>query len=154
MVAKIKVADIGEVGELNNISGESKMYWNYPQEWLEMWKDDLELTEKDFLDQKIFKVEVEPGLTVGFCSLKENENEVEIMHFWIKPGYIGKGLGKYLFKESIRYFNIKEKPIIVEADPNAENFYSRLGFKTFAKRKSYFEGRFLPLMKKEYQPDE
>ena len=67
---------------------------------------------------------------------------------WIKPDFIGKGLGKYLLNETINRVVDKEKPIIVEADPHAESFYSKQGFHTFDKRQSHPENRLLPLMKR------
>jgi ribosomal protein S18 acetylase RimI-like enzyme len=89
------------MGILNKISVESKMYWDYPKEWLEKWLDDLALTEKSFQNQNIYKLE-ESNSIIGFCSIKENETEYEIMHLWIKPEYIGKGYGKHLLNETIK----------------------------------------------------
>lgn len=150
MKAKIRKAEISDIEVLNKISVESKMYWNYPEEWMEMWKDGLALTENDFLDQYFFKIEEEYGSTLGFCSIRENEEEYEILHLWIRPEYIGNGYGVYLLNESIKQVAVKEKPIFVEADPHAEPFYSKQGFKTFDKRQSYPEERWLPLMKRDY----
>ena len=149
MKAKIKKAQVTDIQILNNISIASKMHWNYPKEWLEKWTPDLILTEKDFLDQDIYKLE-EAGSTIGFCSIKENNTNYEIMHLWIKPGYIGKGYGKQLLNEIIQKVVKKEKKIIVESDPNAEAFYASQGFVTFDKVESYPKGRFLPIMKKYY----
>ena len=154
MKAKTRKADIKDIEILNKISIESKMYWKYPQEWIEKWKEDLELSVKDFKDQNIFKVEDEAGFILGFCSIKEHKEEYEILHLWIKPKFIGKGFGKLLLIESIQTVAINNKPIVVEADPHAEEFYSKLGFKTFTKKKSYPPGRFLPVMRKEHSINE
>ena len=152
MQPKIKKADIQDISELNKISFESKKYWGYPLEWMEKWRDDLSLAEKDFFHQSIYKLEEECGSIVGFCSIKENEKEYEVVHLWIKPDFIGKGFGKYLLNESVKRVAVKEKLIIVEADPHAENFYSKQGFQTFDKRQSYPEDRLLPLMKRILPP--
>ena len=136
MKAIIKKAEVGDIEALNKISAESKMHWDYPPEWMEKWKDDLALKERDFLDECIFKLEKEPGATIGFCSIKEGENEYEITHLWIKPTFIGKGYGKFLLHESIQRIVIKEKPIVVVADPNAEFFYASQGFFTYDRKPS------------------
>ncbi len=147
MKAKIKIAEIKDKEILNRISIESKMYWNYPRGWIEKWKDELTLIENDFSEQSIYKI-VEVDLIIGFCSIKEDEDKYEIVHLWISPEFIGKGYGKFLLNETLQKVVKKEKPVIVEADPNAESFYSSQGFETFDKIESYPKGRFLPLMKR------
>ena len=149
MKASIFKAEIKDMEILNSICFDSKMYWNYPPEWMEKWKDELELKANDLLSQHIFKMQEESGSIAGFCSVKENEAEYEILHLWIRPEFIGKGYGKYLLRESLHRVAVKEKPVIVEADPNAEKFYASQGFTTFDYRQSYPEGRLLPLMKME-----
>lgn len=147
MEAVVLRAQICDIETLNKISVEAKMHWNYPVEWLEQWMDDLRLTEKDFLAQKISKIE-HNGLIVGFCSIIENDQHYEITHLWIRPSYIGRGYGKFLLNQTIRNVVKKDKEIIVEADPNAEQFYLSQGFITFSKVESFPKGRFLPVMKK------
>jgi N-acetylglutamate synthase-like GNAT family acetyltransferase len=140
-------AQLGDMETLNKISVESKMHWNYPVEWLEQWIDDLRLTENDFLTQEIYKIE-KNGLIIGFCSIQEKEQNYEITHLWIRPDYIGRGYGKILLNQTITNVVKKEKEIIVEADPNAEQFYKSQGFVIFSKVESFPKGRFLPVMKK------
>ena len=49
----------------------------------------------------------------------------------------------------------EDKPIEVEADPNAVPFYERFGFVTEGKIESYPPGRFLPVMyKRDHLPSE
>lgn len=147
MNVQIKKAELRDIETLNKISVESKMYWNYPQEWIDNWMSDLTLTEKHFKDQYIYKL-VREGSIIGFCSIVENESDYEIVHLWLIPEYIGKGYGKILLNETIKRVVNIDKAIIVESDPNSEAFYSSQGFKTFDRRESYPKGRFLPLMKK------
>lgn len=148
MNAVVNKAEVNDITILNKISIESKMYWNYPKEWIDRWLDDLTLTEKDFLDQHVYKID-KSGSIIGFCSMKEKENAYEIMHLWIKPEFIGMGYGKLLLNDTIKKVVTNGKVIIVEADPNSESFYSSQGFITFDKTESYPKGRFLPIMKKQ-----
>ena len=145
--AEIKIAELKDKEILNRISIESKMHWNYPLDWIENWKDDLTLKENDFSAQSIFKLELS-GSIIGFCAIREHNKNYEITHLWLEPEYIGKGFGKLLLNETIKKVVKKDKPIIVEADPNAESFYKSQGFETFDKIESYPKGRFLPVMKK------
>jgi len=146
---RIKKAELSDIDILNKISVESKMYWNYPQEWIDNWMSDLTLTEEHFKEQYIYKLERE-DLIIGFCSIVENEKEYEITDLWLIPKYIGKGYGKLLLNETIKRVVKKDKEVIVESDPNSEAFYSSQGFKTFDRKESYPKGHFLSLMKKIY----
>ncbi|KAA3611048.1 MAG: N-acetyltransferase [Calditrichaeota bacterium] len=139
---------MGDLEVLNAISIESKMHWGYPKEWIEKWVDDLTLTENDFADQKIFKLEKDKAI-IGWCSIQENETSYEVMNLWVKPDFIGSGYGKILLHESLKKVASKKKSIIVEADPNAEAFYASQGFVTYDKIESYPKDSFLPLMRKE-----
>jgi len=143
----IRYAHIDELEILNKISVKSKQYWNYPEEWMKQWMNELTLNEEQFKKQNILVAE-EYGLIIGFISIIEDEANYEILHMWILPAFIGKGYGKRLLNEAIDEFVKEDKPILVEADPNAEPFYFSQGFVTYDEIESYPEGRFLPLMRK------
>lgn len=140
-------ANPGDIKVLNEISIAAKMYWDYPKEWLERWRDDLQLSESDFQSQRIFKLLVHSQIA-GFCAMKEEDDYYEVSHLWLKPEFIGQGLGSFLLTESLAKVVTRLKPIWVTADPNAEKFYSKQGFKTISQEASYPPGRFLPRMRK------
>jgi len=73
----------------------------------------------------------------------------ELEHMWIKPEYIGTGVGRALFlhlKE--RAVNLGLPALEISSDPNAEGFYQRLGAKRIGDVRSEIEGepRVLPRM--------
>ncbi|MEO1260776.1 MAG: GNAT family N-acetyltransferase [Bacteroidota bacterium] len=142
-----RVAKIDDLKKLNSISLKSKAYWGYPTAWIEKWEDDLRIARDEFKKQNILLVENKNGI-IGFCSMTEHDANYEILHLWMLPEYIGKGIGKKLLKKTMEMFVRSEKPITVEADPNAEPFYKRQGFVTYDKVESFPKGRFLPVMKK------
>lgn len=148
MEVQITQAATSDIEELNQLSIESKMHWNHPEEWMEKWKANLALTKEDFSTHSIFKLTEASGSILDFCAIKEHVKEYEVVHLWIKPTSIGKGYGRQLLNESIRRAVIKNKPVVVEADPNAARFYLSQGFITFSKKESFPAGRFLPLMRK------
>jgi GNAT superfamily N-acetyltransferase len=147
MPAKITKAFLSEIEILNKISIASKAYWGYPDEWMEKWHDALLLSDADFDDHIIFKIEDEESI-IGFCVMTEHLEAYEVLHLWILPDFIGKGYGKKLLNHTIKQVVTKNKPIIVEADPNAEAFYISQGFVTFDQVESEPKGRFLPVMRK------
>lgn len=133
---------------LNDISVKSKKYWGYPQEWIDNWKDDLEVRTEHFSEYLIFKIVVEKEIA-GFCAISENEENYDIEHLWILPEFMGKGYGKLLLSTSLKKAATKNKEIVVTSDPNSESFYNKMGFTTFTKIERYPKGRFLPIMKME-----
>ena len=143
----LQKAQIQDIPVLNKISLASKSYWNYPKEWIDHWKEGLALTEKDFVELAIYKL-ILGDIILGFCAMNEFDKHYEIEHLWIDPKYIGKGYGKYLLNAAIEHVVVKQKDIILDADPNAVPFYNSQGFVTIGQKESYPKGRFLPIMKK------
>ena len=73
-------------------------------------------------------------------------------YLFLFQNFIGKGFGQFLlndFLERAKKMNIID--IILEADPNAGNFYKKFGFVTYDQRESSIDGRFLPQMKLDFK---
>ena len=145
---KFRPAEIKDIEVLNQISLASKRYWNYPEEWIQRWKNDLSIKESDLIDLVILVVTINDELK-GFCAIRDGDSYYEVEHLWLKPETIGKGLGKALLLTSLERVVSQNLPILVEADPNAEAFYKKQGFVTYDKKESFPKGRYLPLMKLE-----
>ena len=145
---KFRPAEIKDIEVLNQISLASKRYWNYPEEWIQRWKNDLSIKESDLIDLVILVVTINDELK-GFCAIREGDSYYEVEHLWLLPETIGKGLGKALLLTSLERVVSQNLPILVEADPNAEAFYKKQGFVTYDKKESFPKGRYLPLMKLE-----
>ncbi len=144
---KFRIARQEDIEALNTISILSKTHWGYPAEWIENWRDELTLNREKLARQNVLLAELN-GQSIGFCSISREEHNYEVLHLWVLPEYIGKGYGKKLLQVAIERFVQDDKPIIVEADPNAEGFYKSQGFVTFDKIESYPKGRFLPVMQR------
>ncbi len=146
MNANVRKARIQEIPVLNEIAWQSKRYWGYSEELMRLWKDDLTLDREEFINQSIYKIEFRDKI-IGFSSIMNNPKYYELTHLWILPEFIGRGFGKMLLAETLRREIKKKKDILVEADPNAEQFYYSQGFVTIGRRESHPKGRFLPVMK-------
>jgi len=92
---------------------------------------------------------------IGFYAFKPKNQKVVILDFmFIEPVYIGKGYGKILMNDFFqRVKKMEFEKIILDADPNAERFYERNGFKVTGKLKSSIKDRFLPIMEMKIKPD-
>lgn len=143
---KFRMATINDLPVLNHISVTSKRHWGYPEEWIQGWIKELTITPSDLNTMETLLMDFEEK-TIGFCTIKDQGKQYEVMHLWILPEFIGKGYGKILLKEAFSAFILEQKPIWVLSDPNAESFYKKRGFITFKKVESFPKGRYLPLMK-------
>lgn len=144
---KFRNARIEDQKVLNQISLNSKRHWGYPEEWIQNWIEDLQLSESDFDRLKIVVGIIEDTI-IGFCAISDEKTNYEILHLWLLPEFIGQGYGKKLLHLTISKFILAPKPILVTADPNAEAFYRKQGFEPFKKIESYPKGRFLTIMRK------
>ena len=134
--------------KLTEISFVSKKYWNYSDEWMEIWKDDLTITENFITNNYVYHLENDANEIVGFYAFVKFDNYIELDSLFVSPEYIGKGFGNLLmtdFLSKVReiYFNYKK----LKAEPFAEIFYKKYGFETIELQlSSKIENRYLPIM--------
>ncbi len=120
-------AQEGEGEMLSAIAFAAKQHWGYPREWMEEWREELTVTP-DFIRTQSVCVAQYAGDVVGFFALKRQEDALHLEHLWLKPAYIGRGLGRALFAEAVvqaRAAGVKE--LRIKSDQNAEPFYLEMG---------------------------
>jgi len=63
--------------------------------------------------------------------------DIKLNYLFVEPDFIGKGYGKILLDDFMdRIKDSEYKRVILDADPNAEQFYSKYGFKVIGKLQS------------------
>ncbi len=134
----IRPANREDAQFLTGLSFKSKGFWGYPKEYFEVWKPELTITP-DYIEKNDVLVFESGGAIVGYYSIIELENDIEVSgakidkgfwleHMFIAPKYIGRGIGTIMFEhlrkrcemKGIRYLGIL-------ADPNARGFYEKMG---------------------------
>jgi len=145
----IRKASPEESGVLTDISFASKCYWNYPEEYYEVWKDELTIIQKHLV--KV--AEGDDSQILGYYSLVKNDlwsGKVFVMegywleHLFVRPEYIGKGIGTQLIKDV--YKTGKElgiEKILIFSDP--KGFYDKVGAEYIKESPSSIEGRTVSL---------
>jgi len=138
---------------LTDLTIRSKSYWNYGKKQIEKWREELTITEKYIDENQIYKL-VSDDILIGFYAYQpENETDIKLNYLFVEPKFIGKGYGKILITNFLkRVQNTEFKRVILDADPNAEKFYSGIGFRVIGKLKSTIKDRFLPIMEMEIKP--
>ena len=147
---KIEKALKKDAQYLTELTIRSKSYWNYSQKQIEAWRDELSISESYIVENIVYKL-TENNTIMGYYSYYElNKSEVMLENLFVEPQYIGKGIGKRLMSDFLnRVINSNYQKVLLDADPNAENFYAKLGFKVIGKRKTSIKNRFMPIMEKQ-----
>jgi len=95
----------------------------------------------------VYKLSIKNEI-IGFYSfLRVNSSEIKLDNLFVKPVYIGNGVGKRLIIDFFkRIQHIPFQRVTLEADPHAKAFYSKLGFQIIGRLPTSIENRFLPIM--------
>ncbi len=124
---EIQRAIPGDAEALTRIAFAAKGYWGYPERWMERWQESLTITP-DFIRRNEVYVAVVEGEMVGFYALAGRGRRIELEHLWVTPEHIGTGVGRALFDHAVRRAAALGAEVLgIEADPNAEGFYRRMG---------------------------
>ncbi|MDQ6528902.1 GNAT family N-acetyltransferase [Flavobacterium sp. LHD-85] len=143
----IEKANITDNEILTAITKKSKAYWGYSEEQIQKWDKNLTISQDYIRDNSTFKL-VDNDCIVGYYSyIFENENIVKLDNLFISPEYIGKGFGKLLLLDFLnRMKHIRVEKITLDSEPNAEEFYSKMGFVKIGEFKTSIKNRFMPIM--------
>ena len=144
----IRQAAPEEAGLLSGLAMESKASWGYDPDFLEVCRGELTLTPEFVKSSEVWVVEAERAV-VGFYSLGPRGQEVELAHFFVAPGAIGRGYGRLLWQHAVEAArNLGFRYLMVESDPYAEGFYQKMGAERVGEAPSTVQsGRLLPLLR-------
>lgn len=144
---KIEKANITDNEILTSITKKSKAYWGYSAEQIQEWDKNLTISQDYIKEHNVYKMSVN-NLIIGYYSyFFRDEKEIELDNLFILPEYIGKGLGKYLVLDFLnRIKDQKAERIILDSEPNAEDFYAKMGFVKIGEFETSIKNRFMPIM--------
>lgn len=136
--------------ELTELTIRSKSHWNYSKEQIAKWKNDLIVTSNYIDEKEVYKLLLN-NILIGYYSYFElNGENVKLENLFIEPKFIGQGYGRLLMSDFLQRVKKAEyNKVTLDADPNAEKFYSKIGFKIVGQLKSSLKDRFLPIMEME-----
>jgi ribosomal protein S18 acetylase RimI-like enzyme len=133
---------------LTEIAHAAKRHWGYPEHWIEAWRDILTM-RPEFIAANVAYCAMEDDNIVGFYVLTTESDGIHLDHLWILPAAMRRGIGRTLFEHAVNQARAAGFDLIkIEADPNAEGFYERMGARRVGTSVSAVEGekRELPLM--------
>ncbi len=143
----VEKANIIDHEILTEITKKSKGYWGYSVEQILQWDKNLTITQEYIKGNYVFKL-LNEDLIIGYYSyFIEEKKNVILDNLFIRPEYIGKGFGKYLMDDFLNKIRESEfEKIILDSEPNAEAFYSKVGFVKVGEFETSIKNRFMPIM--------
>ncbi|GAA3790039.1 GNAT family N-acetyltransferase [Corallibacter vietnamensis] len=139
---------------LTELTMRSKSHWDYSMQQIEKWRDDLTISKDYITEKEVYKLIDSENKIIGYYSyFLINEVKVKLENLFVEPKFIGCGYGKMLMNDFIeRIRKTRTEKIILDSDPNAENFYKKIGFKVIGKLETSIKNRFLPIMELKIKP--
>lgn len=139
---------------LTEIAHAAKGYWGYPAHWIALWRNQLTMTPTFIEANEVWVAEVD-GAVLGFVALTGAPPMMTLDHMWVMPVAIGQGIGSAMYRHALqRAAALGATSLEIEADPNAEPFYARMGAQTVGEVAYMIDGlrRALPLMEAQVAP--
>lgn len=118
--------------------------WGYDQTFLEACRGELSFGQHDLEETHVAVAEQNGGI-LGVMQVKV-PGEAELLKLFVEPHALRKGTGRVLFAWAAEVSRRKgASRMVIEADPDAAPFYSRLGARTAGEAPSgSIPGRLLP----------
>jgi len=148
MKLKILPAVFDSTKALTKIAISAKRHWNYPESWMQAWLPSLTMTPAYIETREVWMAIVNDH-PVGYYSFDENEEGFWLDNLWVLPEYMGRGIGKTLFEHALeRCIRRGVSVLKIEADPNAQSFYEKMGARKVNEHRTQVAGeqRVLPIM--------
>jgi GNAT superfamily N-acetyltransferase len=145
---EIQRATPNDAEALTRIAFAAKRYWGYPERWMERWRESLTITPEFVGRNEVYAATLNEEI-FGFYALVGEGPEIQLEHLWVSPERIGSGVGRLLVDHAVRRAaSLGAEMLRVEADPNAEGFYRRMGATRVGETSYPIDGqrRTLPLL--------
>lgn len=124
---RLRPPTTGELASLSALCLRSKGWWGYDQAFLEACRAELTLTEADIEAGSLVLCEGDEGIA-GVAQLALDDDGCFLEKLFVDPPRIGQGVGRALWSWSVdEARRLGVDTLIVEADPDAVPFYSRMG---------------------------
>lgn len=145
---RLRPAKPEDAETLTRIALEAKRHWGYPEHWMSRWEPELTISP-DYLSNNQVVVAESDGQIAGFYGLIIQKDKAELDHMWVAPEHMGTGVGKQLFIHAMQGAAGQDiSEVQISSDPNAEQFYEKMGAYRIGETVSEIDGqpRSLPLM--------
>jgi len=147
MAISVRPARAEEAEALTELAMRAKASWGYDDAFMAACRDELTLTPAKMAAWQVWVAEAD-GQIAGMVALSL-EGAAEVEDFFVEPAFQRRGVGGALMATLLEAARAAGATALeVDADPNAEAIYAKLGFETFSRSPSgSIPGRWLPRMR-------
>ena len=140
MAVSIRFAAPEEADRLTEIACVSKAHWGYSAAQINDWRRAfLTVTADYILAHSVWVAQDTCGKPVAFAALERHCTSAVLEHLWVLPAFMGRGIGRRLFKRVAA----EEPDFTFTSDPHADDFYRKLGAQKIGEVVSDSQGRWL-----------
>ena len=145
---EIRKARIEERSQINAMIMRSKAHWGYDDAFMEACREELSLSVERLLSENL-RVLANDNAVIGTVELVMDGQEAHLYKLFVDPDVIGNGAGRILYEWALaRAKSFNARAMMIDADPDASQFYEYMGAKIIGKTPSgSIPGRFLPLLR-------
>lgn len=132
---------------LTELTKRSKAHWGYSDEQIQIWSEQLTISGSYIENTSVYKLVIDTTITGYYSFYNKDVYTIKLDNLFILPEYICKGFGRILMNDFfLRLKSTDTKKVILDSEPNAEEFYIKLGFIKTGQNLSSIKDRFLPVM--------
>ncbi len=144
---RLRKPDVHELDVLTDLIMRSKAVHGYDAAFMEACREELTLTPEKLTRGPIIVTEID-GEPAGVAQLLSYDGEWHLELLFIDPKHIGQGIGRRLMTWTVEEAQrLGAKELHIEADPDAEAFYLKMGAVRRGEAPSQsIPGRMLPLL--------
>ena len=126
---RIRPARPDEVEALSNLCRRSKAHWGYDSDFMRRADISLNVTPQELAQGSVLVCEDDNAVTGVISVVPMAEQGVfDLMHLFVEPRAIGSGIGRALFDAALPLMRERGgKKLLILSDPNAAEFYRRMG---------------------------
>ncbi len=140
----MRAARPGEAAELTGLVLRSKAHWGYDAAFMERVRDGLTLGDEHLPHTVVAEL---GGRAAGVATLAGEPPDAVLDFLFVDPWAIGGGVGRALLLDALDRARLGGfSRLLVDSDPQAEEFYLRMGAVRIGERVSPSSGRALPLL--------
>lgn len=140
MEIQVRRALAETAGRLSEIAIAAKASWGYPESALSNWAEALRI-DPTYVKANEVHIALREDELIGFYAIERRGAGWVLEHLWVCPPWQGRGVGRLLFEHALQRADaIHPGVVAIEADPNAVEFYIRMGCRQVGYREAPLPG--------------
>ena len=154
--AYLREARPGDAEAITDVAIRSKAHWGYSRDFMEACRAELTVTPEQIRSERFRFVVAEPGPpgpdsrrpVCGYYAIENGEGQtLELEALFVDPDHLRRGIGTLLLEHATASArDMNGERLVIQADPNAADFYANAGAEPIGTRESgSIPGRYLPL---------